>query len=219
MYLHRGQEQESKWIIVGRMRVRPVLAAFHVWPRAWGLFGIEASTRSRQEMNCSKHWPGMWSIFGVLTKLITHGVFIGLCRVWSLREWSRRRGFQAKGMNKLIVASDLEILICCTRGGGGGAFTPPVAEHLYRVFLNHLVLHIVPVTGSPLPSSSSARISYYNSICFSEAGGGSSITKIDPLKFSPGLSYRASGGLLAGVPGKRAGGLVHYALYEPGGVL
>jgi hypothetical protein len=177
MYLHRGQEQESKWIIVGRMRVRPVLAAFHVWPRAWGLFGIEASTRSRQEMNCSKHWPGMWSIFGVLTKLITHGVFVGLCRVWSL------------------------------------------GEHLYRVFLNHLVLHIVPVTGSPLPSSSSARISYYNSICFSEAGGGSSITKIDPLKFSPGLSYRASGGLLAGVPGKRAGGLVHYALYEPGGVL
>jgi hypothetical protein len=34
-----------------------------------------------------------------------------------------------------------------------------------------------------------------------------------------GLSYRASGGLLAGVPGGQAGGLVHYALYEPGGVL
>jgi hypothetical protein len=34
-----------------------------------------------------------------------------------------------------------------------------------------------------------------------------------------GLSYRASGGLLAGEPGGRAGGPVHYALYEPGGVL
>jgi hypothetical protein len=34
-----------------------------------------------------------------------------------------------------------------------------------------------------------------------------------------GLSYRASGGLLAGEPGRRAGGPVHYALYEPGGVL
>jgi hypothetical protein len=33
----------------------------------------------------------------------------------------------------------------------------------------------------------------------------------------PGLSYRASGGLLAGEPGGRAGGPVHYALYEPGG--
>jgi hypothetical protein len=35
----------------------------------------------------------------------------------------------------------------------------------------------------------------------------------------PGLSYRAFGGLLAGEPGGRAGGPVHYALYEPGGVL
>jgi hypothetical protein len=34
-----------------------------------------------------------------------------------------------------------------------------------------------------------------------------------------GLSYRASGGLLAGEPGGRAGGPVHYALYESGGVL
>jgi hypothetical protein len=34
-----------------------------------------------------------------------------------------------------------------------------------------------------------------------------------------GLSYRVSGGLLAGVPGGRAGSLVHYALYEPGGIL
>jgi hypothetical protein len=32
----------------------------------------------------------------------------------------------------------------------------------------------------------------------------------------PGLSYRAFGGLLAG---GRVGGPVHYALYEPGGVL
>jgi hypothetical protein len=35
----------------------------------------------------------------------------------------------------------------------------------------------------------------------------------------PGLSYRASGGLLVGEPGGRASGPVHYALYEPGGVL
>jgi hypothetical protein len=42
------------------------------------------------------------------------------------------------------------------------------------------------------------------------------LTPIIPLV---GLSYRASGGLLAGEPGGRAGGLVHYALYEPGGVL
>jgi hypothetical protein len=35
----------------------------------------------------------------------------------------------------------------------------------------------------------------------------------------PGLSYRASGGLLAGEPGRRAGRPVHYALYESGGVL
>jgi hypothetical protein len=34
-----------------------------------------------------------------------------------------------------------------------------------------------------------------------------------------GLSYWASGGLLAGEPGRRAGGPVHYALYEPGGIL
>jgi hypothetical protein len=34
-----------------------------------------------------------------------------------------------------------------------------------------------------------------------------------------GLSYRASRGLLAGVPGGRAGGPVHCALYEPRGVL
>jgi hypothetical protein len=33
------------------------------------------------------------------------------------------------------------------------------------------------------------------------------------------LSYRASRGLLAGVPGGQAGGPVHYAVYEPGGVL
>jgi hypothetical protein len=37
--------------------------------------------------------------------------------------------------------------------------------------------------------------------------------------FAPGLSYRASGGLLAGEPGRKVGGLVHYALYEPGRVL
>jgi tetrahydromethanopterin S-methyltransferase subunit D len=34
-----------------------------------------------------------------------------------------------------------------------------------------------------------------------------------------GLSYQASEGLLAGELGGWAGGLVHYALYEPGGVL
>jgi hypothetical protein len=38
-------------------------------------------------------------------------------------------------------------------------------------------------------------------------------------KFISGLSYRASGGLLASVPGGRASDLVHYALYEPGGIL
>jgi hypothetical protein len=54
-FLHRGQDQESKWIIVGRMRVRPVLAAFHLWPQAWGLFGTEASTRNHQKMKCSKN--------------------------------------------------------------------------------------------------------------------------------------------------------------------
>jgi hypothetical protein len=58
----------------------------------------------------------MWSISGVLTKLITHGVFAGLYRVPSLGECSHRRGLQAKGMNKLIVASNLEISKCCTRG-------------------------------------------------------------------------------------------------------
>jgi hypothetical protein len=65
-----------------------------------------------------------------------------------------------------------------------GDFTPPDAEYLYSVFPNHLMLHIVPVTSSPLPSSSSARIRNYNSICFSEASGGSSITRTDFLKFS-----------------------------------
>jgi hypothetical protein len=35
----------------------------------------------------------------------------------------------------------------------------------------------------------------------------------------PGLSYRASRGLLVGVLGGQAGSLVHYALYEPGRVL
>jgi hypothetical protein len=39
------------------------------------------------------------------------------------------------------------------------------------------------------------------------------------VHLSAGLSYRASGGLLAGELGRRAGGPVHYALYEPGGVL
>jgi hypothetical protein len=34
-----------------------------------------------------------------------------------------------------------------------------------------------------------------------------------------GLSYQASGGLLAGELGGQAGGPVHYALYEPGRVL
>jgi hypothetical protein len=34
-----------------------------------------------------------------------------------------------------------------------------------------------------------------------------------------GLSYWVSGGLLVGVPGKQAGSLVHYALYELGEVL
>jgi hypothetical protein len=34
-----------------------------------------------------------------------------------------------------------------------------------------------------------------------------------------GLSYRASGGLLTSEPGGRAGSLVYYALYEPGGIL
>jgi hypothetical protein len=33
------------------------------------------------------------------------------------------------------------------------------------------------------------------------------------------LSYRASEGLLTGVPGGQAGSPVHYTLYEPGGVL
>jgi hypothetical protein len=37
--------------------------------------------------------------------------------------------------------------------------------------------------------------------------------------YQSGLSYRASGGLLVGVPGGQAGGLVHYALYERGGIL
>jgi hypothetical protein len=75
----------------------------------------------------------------------------------------------------------------------GKDFTPPTAEHLYRVFPNHLMLHVVPVTGSPMPSSSSARIRNYNSVCFSEVGGGSTITSTDPLKFSHGKLYATSG--------------------------
>jgi hypothetical protein len=39
------------------------------------------------------------------------------------------------------------------------------------------------------------------------------------VQFHPGLSYQASGGLLAGEPGGHAGGPIHYALYEPGRVL
>jgi hypothetical protein len=75
----------------------------------------------------------------------------------------------------------------------GKDFTPPTAEHLYRVFPNHLMLHVVPVTGSPMPSSSSARIRNYNSVCFSEVGGGSTITSTDPLKFSHGKLYATLG--------------------------
>jgi hypothetical protein len=39
------------------------------------------------------------------------------------------------------------------------------------------------------------------------------------IHWVPGLSYWVSGGLLAGIPGGRAGGPVHYALYELGRVL